>query len=585
MPKELPPLSWDSAKERFKAVIEANLKIKELFPNVSFDLSAGVATFRREQTLCLRKEDSEKEFHFDYYINRIWYKTECEKLKKTMSRRIYEERTYYNSDYWKQRTRITNEKELEADLDYILQRIIEPFSNGSEKEPEDISLPVKIANGVPIDVLLSQRDVNDEQDWGHGLWNLKIPEYQRPYCWRESNIKDFLNDIAQWQASKKDVSYHAGTIVLKQQEDGHYDIVDGQQRLTTLAILKHVKEDTRIVTTGDAPSSANVSEILLSSKPYYKDVEKQALLRAKRVADSSDWKIDLSHVIVSVVVLGATQTEDMAYTFFSNSNSTGKRLSDYDLLKTHHLRYVLTDKESKVFSRKWHQLEKSERMDDLLQKMLFRLRKWNNNEKFPYEANERDSHDLFNHFKSVDPLSGFPPCNQTAFRFNSKLTGGREFFSFTEYYNKKYEEFCQLKAVNSLEKHLRWHSYGVICDGVKAIAFLFYCKFGDVYINEAIYLLAYRLSVLRNETQVRCNYLCDKNKSGVFAEITQELDQVTSEAQFFAILGDVKKRYIRINCGQTAKWYWNALSDLMNELSKDSFAIEPIEVETKKEGN
>lgn len=580
MPEEKHDFNWERAKALFHAIIEDDPIIKNVFPETSFSLEHGVATFRREQNLCLRK-DSEREFHFDYYINHVWYKTDCEKLKEIMSRRIYEERTYYNSDYWKQRTRITNETEFKEDLNYILDRIIET-SYKENNQQKDTNLPVKIANDVPVDELLSNRIVGAGQNCGHGLWNLKIPEYQRPYCWRESNIKGFLSDIEEWQASKKGVNYHAGTIVLKQQKDGHYDIVDGQQRLTTLAILKHVKVNTRIVTTDDAPGSANASKILLSSKPYYKDEEKQALSRAKRVADSSDWKIDLSHVIVSVVVLGTTQPEDMAYTFFSNSNSTGKRLSDYDLLKTHHLRYVLTEKESKVFSKKWHQLEKSERMDDLLQKMLFRLRKWNNNEKFPYEANERDSHDLFNHFKSVDPLSSFPPCNQTAFRFNSKLTGGREFFSFAEYYQKKYEEFCQLKAINSLEKHLKWHSYGVICDAVKAIAFLFYCKFGDVYINEAVYLLAYRFSVLRNESQVRCSFLCDKS---IFSETTQMLDQVTSEAQFFAVLGDVKKRYIRTNTGRTAQWYWNALNNLMNDLSKDSFALEPIKAETKEERN
>ena len=63
------------------------------------------------------------------------------------------------------------------------------------------------------------------------------------------------------------------------------------------------------------------------------------------------------------------------------------------------------------------------------------------------------------------------------------------------------------------------------------------------------------------------------------------LDQVTSEAQFFAVLGDVKKRYIRTNIGRTAQWYWNALDNLMNDLSKDSFALEPIKAETKEERN
>lgn len=558
--------NWEETKALFQSTIEENPIIKKVFPESSFNLEYGVATFRREQTLCLRK-DNEKEFHFDYYINHVWYKTDCEKLKATISRRIYEERTYYNSDYWKQRTRITNEKEFKEDLNYIVDKIIASAqkmdcqddinrsiqeANGGETHLD--SIPVAIYNNVTMDDLFKE--------------DLSIPDYQRPYCWREANIKGFLNDIAQWQSSKG-LCYHAGTVILKQQVNGRYDIVDGQQRLTTLAILKYTKGKKDI-------------KILQSGKTYYKSDEIQALLRAKRVAETSNWKIDLSNIIVSVVVLGCTQAEDMAYTFFSNSNSTGKRLSDYDLLKTHHLRYISTEKESEVFSKKWHQLEQSGKMDDLLQKMLFRLRKWNNKEWFAFESNERDTHDLFNHFKSIDPLSDFPISNQLMFRFNSMLTGGREFFSYVEYYSKKYNEFIHLEAITSLEKYLKWHSYGVICDGVKAIAFLFYCKFGDVYLNEAVYLLACRLSVLRNETQVRCSFLCDRS---VFAEITQSLDQTTSEAQFFAILCDAKKKYAITNKGQTAQWYWNSLNNLMQELSKSSFAIDKIEFEMEKEGH
>lgn len=562
--------SWEKAKAQFQIAIEGNTIIKKVFPEISFSLEHGVATFRREQTLCLRK-DSETEFHFDYYINHVWYRNDCDKLREKVSRRNYEQRTYYNSDYWKQRTRITNKKELERDLADILKLIVTTSStetmdnqvgfglgaiNANDEGRLSISIPVAICNNVTVEDVLKK--------------NLKIPVYQRPYCWRERNVKGFLNDITQWQASKG-VCYHTGTVVLKQQSNGQYDIVDGQQRLTTLAILKYMKGDKDI-------------KLLQSGKHLFKTEEIQALLRAKRVAESSDWKIDLSNVILSVVVLGSTQPDDSAYTFFNSSNSTGKRLSDYDLLKTHHLRYVSTDKESEVFSRKWHQLEQSGKMDDLLQKMLFRLRKWNNKEWFAFESNERDSHDLFNHFKSVDPLPNFPLSNQLLFRFNSRLTGGREFFSYAEYYSKKYNEFTQLEAIKSLEKHLKWHSYGVICDGIKAISFLFYSKFGDIYLKEAVYLLAYRLSVLRNEYQIRCSFLGDKDRD-IFSGITQVLDQVTSEAQFFAFLSDVKARYSITNKGQTATWYWNALKSLMEDLSAAPFALDDrIQIEINQEG-
>ena len=550
MPEEPSDFNWERAKVRFKAITEEYPTIKDVFPEISISLEAGAVSFRREQTLCLRK-DNEKEFHFDYYINHVWYKEACNNLKKTISRRNYEERTYYNSDYWKQRTRITNEKDFEDDLVNILGIIIATSSKEASDGQDDSKMTVKIANDVPLDVLLS--------------WNLNIPDYQRPYCWREANVRGFLQDISQWQ-SEKEIYYHAGTIILKeikhQNESTVLDIVDGQQRITTLALWLRIKQKTDDI------------KLLHSNRYNYKSKDIQTILRAGRVVDSINDVIDLSKVIFSVVILGASQSEDLAYTFFSNSNSTGKRLSDYDLLKTHHLRYIETDKQAEFYSKKWNNLEQEGLLDDLLQKMLFRLRKWNNREWFAFESGMRESHDLFLHFKSVDPLQKFPPCNQTPFRFSSRLSGGKEFFTYTEYYSKKYEEFNRLDSVKMLNNHLSWASFGVLYSGIKAIAFLYYCKFGELHLKEAIYCLSYRLSVLRNEYKIQCKFLGEKP---IFQEITQALDQVTSEAQFFALLCDVKKRYHRTNTGKTATWYWEDLDQLLNLLSQPPFEITPID--------
>src|SRR5690554_2893390 len=62
-----------------------------------------------------------------------------------------------------------------------------------------------------------------------------IPDYQRGYAWSESQIEDLKNDIL----NLKDKSYlhFTGTIVAKELEKGNYEIVDGQQRITTLIIL------------------------------------------------------------------------------------------------------------------------------------------------------------------------------------------------------------------------------------------------------------------------------------------------------------------------------------------------------------
>ena len=487
------------------------------------------------------------------YGNR--YQDMIQKLKPAFPLRDFEYRTYYTNSIWIQRQRITKADELEKDLKkmtIIIDENLKP-DTGQQDAP-----PVRICVMTAEELLKK---------------TIQIPDYQRPYCWKEKNVRDFLVDIDLWKKDKGDsgIPYHLGTIILKEKEENGgnatLDIIDGQQRLTTMAIVKFCQMQ-------EQPP-------LLNSKKNYTESEKETILRARNYIKNSKIEIDFTGIVLSVVILRKDQPEDLAYTFFSNSNSTGKRLSDYDLLKNHHLRYISSDRHAERFSKRWHELEKSGCQDDVLQKMLFRLRKWSNNEIFPFEACNREERDIFNHFKSVNPLRDFPADTLTSFRFNSLLSGGKDFFDFVEHYRRKYHEFMQFEDVKILGRHLSWHSNGVICAGIRAIAFLFFCKFGDLYLREAIYLLAYRLSELRNETQVRSAYLSNE-KGHIFRETPRQLEQVTREAQFFALLSDVEKRYERTNKGQTADRYWKSLDILMKALKEMNLAVNGINFKQEK---
>ena len=469
-------------------------------------------------------------------------------IKEIISIRDFHYHIHYTDSHWIYRRRIIAANELVEDLEKSFAIIQKSLDKRNLDPP--IDAPVKICSNVTAAELLK--------------WKLRIPDYQRPYSWGEKNIRDFLVDIDLWQkdTNKAGIPYHLGTVILKEQKDKTFDVIDGQQRLTTLAILALVKNEQ--------------VELLNSAKTYYSEEEIQTLLRAREYIKSSECAINfeqIEQIELSVVVLSKDQPEDQAYTFFSNSNSTGKHLSDYDLLKTHHLRYISNDIEATRFSKRWHDLERSGKQNEVLQNMLFRLRKWSNNEYFPIDANNRESRELFNHYKSLDPLRNFFSPTKTPCRFNSLLSGGSEFFSYTEYYQKKYEEFIEFDVVKQLEDHLSWHSNGVIYAGIKALAFLFFCKFGDLYLKEAVYLLAYRLSEVRNETRVMSRYLSEKP---IFGECVRLLDQVTCEAQFFAVLSDVKKRYKEKTKGGTAERYWNSLHALMKHL-KQNLAVGKIE--------
>lgn len=66
-------------------------------------------------------------------------------------------------------------------------------------------------------------------------YSFYIPNYQRGYKWSKENIKDLLNDINSIDNdNKKDHCLHNLTIIEK---NGKYEVVDGQQRLTTIFLL------------------------------------------------------------------------------------------------------------------------------------------------------------------------------------------------------------------------------------------------------------------------------------------------------------------------------------------------------------
>ena len=68
-----------------------------------------------------------------------------------------------------------------------------------------------------------------------------IPLYQRPYSWTEEETNILFDDLYSSYLENKeneDIDYFLGSIVLIKKEDSSYsDVIDGQQRLTTLTIL------------------------------------------------------------------------------------------------------------------------------------------------------------------------------------------------------------------------------------------------------------------------------------------------------------------------------------------------------------
>lgn len=65
-----------------------------------------------------------------------------------------------------------------------------------------------------------------------------IPSYQRPYAWTVDQVSELFDDLYDFYQTEKDEGYFLGSIVLIKQEGvPRAEVIDGQQRLTTLTIL------------------------------------------------------------------------------------------------------------------------------------------------------------------------------------------------------------------------------------------------------------------------------------------------------------------------------------------------------------
>ncbi len=65
-----------------------------------------------------------------------------------------------------------------------------------------------------------------------------IPNYQRPYAWTVDQVSELFDDLLDFFRTEDDEGYFLGSIVLiKQEGKPQAQVIDGQQRLTTLTIL------------------------------------------------------------------------------------------------------------------------------------------------------------------------------------------------------------------------------------------------------------------------------------------------------------------------------------------------------------
>lgn len=80
-------------------------------------------------------------------------------------------------------------------------------------------------------ILKSIREINESG------YHFFIPSYQRGYRWTQKEVKDLLTDIHDFNRENNKQIYCIQPLVVKKMEENKYEVIDGQQRLTTIFIL------------------------------------------------------------------------------------------------------------------------------------------------------------------------------------------------------------------------------------------------------------------------------------------------------------------------------------------------------------
>lgn len=231
-------------------------------------------------------------------------------------------------------------------------------------------------------------------------FSFSIPRYQRPYSWGKEQCEQLFDDIYD---SDRESEYFLGTIILQEVEkegtSTRYDIIDGQQRITTLQILlaclrdrveepdfkdslqqkifqkqniadgipekcrlevKEIQFFNRYIK--EKGSTKNVKEAKCDNLPQ-KNMKCAISVFKDKILDLSQKQIQslIQHINQRCIVIYISTKEfDDAFKLFTIVNDRGLQLRRIDILKANNLApAVMSSKYLESYSRKWEEIEEA----------------------------------------------------------------------------------------------------------------------------------------------------------------------------------------------------------------------------------
>lgn len=189
-----------------------------------------------------------------------------------------------------------------------------------------------------------------------------VPLYQRAYAWSDDEINQLIEDIC----GNESEHYYIGSLVVHKRSDA-YEVIDGQQRLTTLfLLLSFLESEMKLNLFFDCRKRSNLTLCSLIEKNSNKklnefDIEQNLIsgleiIKNKFIVDKIDkeaFKTKLSKVILYRIEV--PEGTDLNR-YFEIMNTRGEQLEQHDVLKAKFMELIEESEIRDEFAEIWEEI-------------------------------------------------------------------------------------------------------------------------------------------------------------------------------------------------------------------------------------
>ena len=193
-----------------------------------------------------------------------------------------------------------------------------------------------------------------------------IPIYQRNYSWGDEEISYLIQDLWNAYLNNENKNYYIGSLVVNKKENGDFEVIDGQQRLTTLTLIMHYfcmnnlyendfarnvhfehrKDSDWALEHLELDNIHNVFKNALKSIKKYWAADQKTVEQQKSLADFLLTKVEIIRTEVP-------ENTDLNH-YFEIMNSRGEQLEKHEILKARLMKNLPAKSfEQSLFAKIW----------------------------------------------------------------------------------------------------------------------------------------------------------------------------------------------------------------------------------------